>query len=54
MAIAFYTLFERKILSLSQIRVGPNKVVLYGVLQPIFDGIKLIFKEIPLPDKSKK
>lgn len=45
LGIAWYTLFERKILSYSQWRVGPNKVILYGIFQPLLDGLKLIIKE---------
>lgn len=44
-AIAFVTLFERHVLSISQLRFGPNKVVFMGILQPVLDGIKLLFKE---------
>jgi NADH:ubiquinone oxidoreductase subunit H len=47
--IAFVTLFERKILSFSQNRLGPNKLVIKGVLQPVFDGVKLLFKELVFP-----
>jgi len=43
--IAYYTLFERKILSYSQRRVGPNKRGGWGLIQPVFDGVKLIGKE---------
>jgi len=39
------TLLERKILRLTQIRLGPNKIAWEGVIQPIFDGIKLILKK---------
>jgi len=39
--VALVTLLERKALSISQLRVGPNKVGSYGVLQPAADAIKL-------------
>ena len=43
--VAFVTLLERKILGLSQLRLGPNKVSLVGVLQPFSDAIKLLTKQ---------
>jgi len=43
--VAFVTLLERKILGLSQIRLGPNKVTFLGILQPLADGIKLLTKQ---------
>ena len=44
--VAYITLGERKIMGAMQRRVGPNKVGVYGIIQPIADGIKLLIKEI--------
>lgn len=54
LGIAFFTLLERKILSLRQIRVGPNKLSFFGILQPVFDGLKLMIKELMIPQKTTK
>ena len=53
-AVAFFTLYERKLLRYSQYRVGPNKVRIIGILQPIRDAIKLFSKERIVPFKSIK
>nr|AJD22704.1 NADH dehydrogenase subunit 1 [Colletes gigas] len=45
MAIAFLTLYERKILGYIQDRKGPNKSFFMGLMQPIMDAMKLLFKE---------
>jgi len=45
LAIAFYTLLERKLLGAIQLRKGPNKVRIIGLTQPIIDAIKLLVKE---------
>lgn len=52
LGIAFYTLLERKLLGYSQSRVGPNKVSISGVPQPLADALKLFTKETRAPTLS--
>jgi len=51
-AIAFYTLAERKVMAAFQRRVGPNVVGIVGLLQPLADGVKLAAKEFVIPSHS--
>ena len=48
-AVAYLTYAERKVIAAMQLRKGPNVVGPFGLLQPIADGIKLLFKETILP-----
>lgn len=47
--VAFFTLFERKLMGLIHSRTGPNKVRFLGIVQPILDALKLLTKSKVTP-----
>jgi NADH-quinone oxidoreductase subunit H len=53
-AVAYLTFLERKIMSWIQLRIGPNRVGPWGLLQPLADGVKMIFKEDIIPTEANK
>ncbi len=59
-AVAYLTLWERKLIGWMQVRIGPNRVTFFGIrwlgglAQPIADGVKLLLKEIIVPAGANK
>jgi NADH-quinone oxidoreductase subunit H len=53
-SVAYFTLAERKILGAIQRRRGPNVIGIYGLLQPLSDGFKLLVKETVIPSNSNR
>ena len=53
-AVAYLTLWERRLLGFMQVRLGPNRVGPFGLLQPIADAVKLLSKELISPTAASK
>ena len=53
-AVAYLTYAERKVIAAMQLRMGPNVVGPFGLLQPLADGVKLMFKETVIPTGANR
>ncbi len=51
---AYLTLLERRVLARMQVRIGPNRAGPWGLLQPVADGLKLVFKEEVIPEGADR
>jgi len=54
LTMSYITMAERKVIAYMQGRIGPNRVGLRGIGQPIADAIKLVFKELIIPTQSSR
>ncbi|MCM1128916.1 MAG: NADH-quinone oxidoreductase subunit NuoH [Oxalobacter formigenes] len=52
--VAYLTWWERKVVGWMHVRIGPNRTGPLGLLQPVADGIKLLMKEIVVPERADK
>ena len=54
LCVAYLTFWERKVIGWMQVRIGPNRVGPWGLLQPIADGVKLLLKEVIFPTAADR
>ncbi len=54
LCVAYATYAERKIIGAIQVRVGPNRVGPWGLIQPLADGLKILLKEVVIPANADK
>ena len=54
LCVAYTTYAERKIMGAIQVRIGPNRVGPWGLIQPLADGLKVLLKEVVIPANADK